>query len=213
MFFDLHCGNSSTPKKVGGQNTGRPLHFKNRGDMFPCPPTDLRPWSYSVIVHWHSGVSQNLHNHRSKENRIVTLLNYSILSAFRPALETTFLSPLCPRTQPPSTVAYIYIDDYHQVDIYSARKTRERLIAQKLNDIYRHFSSLWWLCVISLLFITWAILACIITGSVYAILKGSKCIINIVILLNIIIGAPATQGRKFIYADDICLATQAQYFS
>ena len=24
---------------------------------------------------------------------------------------------------------------------------------------------------------------------------------------------PATQGRKFIYADDICLATQAQYFS
>ena len=31
----------STFEKVGGQNTGRPLHFKKYVEMFPCPPTDL----------------------------------------------------------------------------------------------------------------------------------------------------------------------------
>ena len=36
----------STPEKVRGQNTGCPIHFKKSGGMFPCPATNLRPWSF-----------------------------------------------------------------------------------------------------------------------------------------------------------------------
>jgi len=33
------------PLKVGGDKTqGVPSSSKSRGDMSPCPPTDLRPW-------------------------------------------------------------------------------------------------------------------------------------------------------------------------
>jgi len=39
----------STPEKVGGgQNTGRPLHFKSRGT---CPP--VHPWIYAHA--WEEG--------------------------------------------------------------------------------------------------------------------------------------------------------------
>jgi len=40
----------SAPEKVGGQNTGRPLHFKKQGGMSLRPPTDLRPWITQLLT-------------------------------------------------------------------------------------------------------------------------------------------------------------------
>ena len=36
----------STPKKQGGQNTGRPLHFKKQGGMSPCTPVHPRIYAH-----------------------------------------------------------------------------------------------------------------------------------------------------------------------
>ena len=42
------------PEKVGGQNTGRPLHFKKQAGMSPCPPTDLCPCLWTPQHHRHN---------------------------------------------------------------------------------------------------------------------------------------------------------------